>query len=483
MLVTEQADFSGGMWRGRRAPENAFFDGVNVLLNDEGEPFKRGGTSYLTTSDAAATLVGVAETNLDEPGEVTFAWTSAGVYRVSGASLTVVPSAVPRRFARGVAVGDDWFVPGAAAGEYIMVASTGTTTFTADPFAPDLPLTSVSAVAAVGSPPRLVLTGGIYAAFSEPGSAGFVTGNYHQLPNRALITGAEGLGDTLLLFTSVGVFSVSNMSLDPLDDFGNEQHQVAHVNKDLVLWGDPGIAAWRGALLVPGLDDVFLFTPDGQARPVTGDADDAKIRPLYRAYVAAGYQPGTAAVFRGHYLLPVVNGTTLVDVLVCRLDRGFAWSRLSGAAACVAYAARFGSGTPALFGVQGLRIHDLSGCFAPSDANRLDAGGVAPAFSLTTRDFDTGPGIRGGLLRHARLEYDLVAPSAVASITVAAATGAEGSAFTAHASTAPEADGGSKTWMLNRFGERVRLRFESSDATADLRLRRLEVHTEPVQRP
>jgi hypothetical protein len=45
------------------------------------------------------------------------------------------------------------------------------------------------------------------------------------------------------------------------------------------------------------------------------------ITALYRSYVNAGYRPGQACVYRGHYFLPILNGETVVDMLVCRIDR------------------------------------------------------------------------------------------------------------------------------------------------------------------
>jgi hypothetical protein len=108
------------------------------------------------------------------------------------------------------------------------------------------------------------------------------------------------------------------MAFDVVDDVGNVQHRVAQVSKDVILWGDAGISAWAGAFVVPAVEDIYLFSPDGTTQVVS-----EAIRPLYRSYVRAGYQPGAATVHRGHYLLPILNGTALVDELVCRLDRPY----------------------------------------------------------------------------------------------------------------------------------------------------------------
>lgn len=572
MFVTEQADFSAGMWRGRRAPENAVFDLVNGLYNDEGEPFKRGGSVYKSNADANTAILGLWDGET-VAGHRTLFWTATRVYTLDSNDATpvaVTTAFAPDAFARAEEIGGLVFLQGPvvtgskteivwAGSRKTASYSTGTITVSAGSTAvtgagtawlanvdPGMLIFDAGGTRAFGvvksvesntaltlhrpapvakaastyemrpierADPYTVAAGPgvvnptsafhavagyrllrivdnrVYESlaldegdFYGTGGAGSFFGyqpalgsTYVEVPQGQAMKGAMGVGEDVLLFTGSGIWTLSNLAFDPVDDVGNIQQTLQLTSPEIVLWGNPGLARWRGAIVVPALDDIYLL---GQGPISEG------IRPLYRSYVAAGYTPGQASVHRSHYELPILNGSTLVDTLVCRLDRGFAWSRKSGAACGVALAQRVVSGEePSLLAASGLRVLDLTGCFAPSDANRTDADGAAPAFSLTTRDFDTGPGIKGGLLRHARLEYDLIAPSALATLSVASATGAEGSAFTAHADQAPEADGGSKTWMLNRFGERVRLRFECSNAAAELRLRRLELHCQESLRP
>jgi hypothetical protein len=46
----EQSDWGAGIYRGRRAPPGTVFDAVNVLVDDEGQMFKRGGGTYMDSS-------------------------------------------------------------------------------------------------------------------------------------------------------------------------------------------------------------------------------------------------------------------------------------------------------------------------------------------------------------------------------------------------------------------------------------------------
>jgi hypothetical protein len=52
-----QDDWGGGMYQGRRSPANAVYDALNALINDEGFPFKRGGSAFYSNSDAGNTLL------------------------------------------------------------------------------------------------------------------------------------------------------------------------------------------------------------------------------------------------------------------------------------------------------------------------------------------------------------------------------------------------------------------------------------------
>jgi hypothetical protein len=70
-------------------------------------------------------------------------------------------------------------------------------------------------VATVGSPGRLVVTAGGRAYFSGAAQLGtFDPTDYHEIPPPATIIGADSVRDMLVLFSTQGVWLVSNMNLD-----------------------------------------------------------------------------------------------------------------------------------------------------------------------------------------------------------------------------------------------------------------------------
>lgn len=340
-------------------------------------------------------------------------------------------------------------------------------------------------LAAVGVNQRLIVAVGnraYYTPTSNPFAIADASQDYIELPSSSVIIGAYGLGSTCLLFTTDGLWAVSNMDIEPVDAFGNIQWSQQRINPNLILWGEPGICAYGPQTIVPAVDDVFLLSPDGSIESLS-----ATIRPLYRSYVKAGYQPGLAAVHRGHYILPVLNGTTLVDVLVCRLDRGAAWTRWAGGAAGASYSVRVGSTTrtPKLLGVSGLRVTDLSGVFEPDSGNALDADGTTSDCVVTTRD--TASGQQPGFFGRARTRYELVddgsGGTAAPTVAVAFTSDADAGVFTTLTEKGQQgggagwgvSDGSKYQWALvAKRRERGRLRITVTGACASFVLRSVE---------
>jgi hypothetical protein len=337
-------------------------------------------------------------------------------------------------------------------------------------------------IAAGSGLPRLLLAIGNRVYFTEPGAIVFDPNLYHELPSNGNIIGAEGGGDSALIFTTRGVWRISNLSFDPVDDAGNIQHIVEQVNKDVVLWDDYGIAAWDTGIVVPGIEDVYLVSPDFGLRTLSEG-----IRPLYRSYVKAGYQPGLASVHRGHYFLPILNGTTLVDTLVCRLDRPFQtpsgrvfypWTRWSGHAAGPAYATLIAETTrsPKLLGLNAKRVTDLSGCMEKSSASGQDADATTPTFTVDTNDFDLSPGPFPSQAGMTRVVYETTGGTPTPAM--ASAIGPESASYTA--ATLIKGGGASdgtdySAYRVNRRAERIRLRFQNTSQVTSLILRSISL--------
>lgn len=334
----------------------------------------------------------------------------------------------------------------------------------------------VSAIATVGNPARLCIAYGSKLFFNYAGD--FFAGvplDYHMLPQGAQVLGMESLRNILFVFSTQGIFTISGMDFDLTDAFGNVQHRMDQINRDIILWDQRGIAGARNSLIVPGVDDVYLITDSAAPQALS-----APISTLYRQYVAAGYQCGGATVFRNHYFLPILNGATWVDTLVFRLDGG-GWTQWSGDAATSAWmATRGSSGTarrPQLLSVYQLRLQDLTGTFTPTSSNKNDADGTTFPFEVVTRDYTTG-GLRNNLVKKVRLGYELVdAGSDNPTITAAYATGGASTSFTTLADVAGETDGAS-TEIFNMGEVRprfIRFKFRSTSPAARMIVKSVEV--------
>jgi hypothetical protein len=298
--------------------------------------------------------------------------------------------------------------------------------------------------------------------------------NFHGLAEGTRVVGIEGLGDVALVFTTGGVWRLTNMAYDLTDAYGNPQQALEQISKDVILWDEQGLAGFRGAVLVPAIDDVYLFGADGSAQPVSEN-----IRPLYRSYVKAGYTPGLATVHRGHYFLPILNGSAWVDTLVCRLDgERPAWTRWDGDGASVAFAQRVGSTTrsPKLFSTRSTRVMDLTGAFSPASGNKSDADGTAHVLSIITRDYSVRAMVKA-MWREVRARFELTdAASDNPTVTAEYATGpVAGESWTSVGSWA-EGTGEAPTRLaVNKSAQSIRFRLRSSGACASLAVRSLEV--------
>lgn len=266
---------------------------------------------------------------------------------------------------------------------------------------------------------RLVWGVGSRVKFSpvdNPNSVG--ANDYHELPEGAQIVGGAAVGDTSLIFTNEGVWTLSGLPFEIVDPAtGNPQHRLRSLSRDIVLAGPTGIGHWQQALVVPAVDGVYLMdgvsTPEKISKPI----DD-----LYTPYIEQGLRPGGAIVSHRHYILPIIDTTGEVhDTLVCRLDRPvksrgqitFPWSRLADMGANVpAYATRIGSPVPdpSLLGAENnttSKVLDCSAFFAPDASHKADQDGTAHAFDIITRDFETGNKTKN-LIRRVRPRYQMV---------------------------------------------------------------------------
>lgn len=362
----------------------------------------------------------------------------------------------------------------------------------------------------------------------------FGANDYHRLPVGARGVALATLRDRALVFTTAGMWMVSNLALNLTDAQGTVQQRLEQVSSDLIGWGAGGVTSYRNAAVVACTDGVYLL--DGISAPVRLSK---AITPRYVGYVRAGHKPGQMAVFRNHLFLPVFSSAgAWVDTMVCRLDRPtdtsigklWPWTFLTGHAASVtSLAPRVSSGSsrsPALLasGTDG-RVLDLSALFEPATAVRFDALSVEQphpervTFQLVveTRDYRTSlSGSRNrNLARKLRARYELVDDRQTVDLDgdgIFTPTPAEGAPYirafvstgklSSPASTkwgaflwgtgtwgdatldeletltgqAPAADSRSPwTWAVNKKAEFVRFRLESGGSSGTCVLRSIDV--------
>jgi hypothetical protein len=269
---------------------------------------------------------------------------------------------------------------------------------------------------------RVLWGSGRIVRFSNIGNP-HVTGanDYHELPTGAQICGLADLGGTAIVFTTDGIWTIDGLAYDIVDSAGNGQHQVRRLSEAIVLAGAAGIAGHEQQLIVPASDGIFLL--DGVSSPTRISRG---IERRYKAWIKWGARLGQAAVYRGHYLLPIVAPTGAVrDLLVCRLDRpvrtrfnrpSWPWVRFAGDGGLTpAFTVRHGDGqlAPKLLGCQGRtgsKIVECSDFFNASSPNYSDADGTNHAPQITTRDYETGE-MTENAVRSARLRYELTGSS------------------------------------------------------------------------
>lgn len=358
---------------------------------------------------------------------------------------------------------------------------------------------------------KLVACSGRRASVSgwrDPHSWG--ANDYHATPEGTEIIAAYEVGDRLALFTSGGIWTVLGLIYDLTAADGSPQRRMDQISRELVAWGGAGIAAYGQALVVPTTSGVFLIDGISQPRRISRGIERA-----YQRNIRFGYRPNGAVVFNDHYFLPIGDdGGAPQTMLVCRLDliyRGdrrsearYPWTTFEGAGAG---AADFAVRTPAIDGsLPYLLMMDWSeGRIARAryfelESRSVDQDDSVHAFSLSTRDYETG-GLTINRVRRGRLLYELDGDPG-STIEPRWATGEPitgtqpkwgevqwndfrwGSAlnteFGLAGDPAPESEGrDAHTFDIEESARYVRLRFRSSDRVTKLRIRSLELFVAP----
>jgi hypothetical protein len=322
-----QADFSAGAFplaSYDQIPVNGVFDAQNLLVDDDRSLKIRGGSRW------AAPALGVGT-------DLLWSWSGVigSVYRtIVGNTLGLAAVNDATATTTGIAASNPNFGPGVSLAGLLFIP--GGVTLTS--------ALTVGAAAKIGhyyavAGNRLWVSSFATSRvdFSDVGAPGtFGVTSFHQVAEGGVV-GLLGLRDSLMVFTSAGVWLISNVGMNLTDSAGNVQHRIDRYSRSLVLWHPNGLgAAYEGALVIPARDGVYLLSYGVASEAPQGFTLISRpIATLYRSYVAAGCIPGQPSVVNGHLFLPILSASfVFVDMLVCRLDLpGLPWTRISSASA------------------------------------------------------------------------------------------------------------------------------------------------------
>ena len=407
-----QSDFAAGLLLSSARdsePGVGLATARNALFDDDGDAYMRGGITPMDPYDAARLV--------DEP--ITFMWsgylsnvartlvctaTKAYSYEtVTGFTLLSGSHGLTRPVLPAI-TGNKIFLPngfwwnGTGSG----VWTTGAQTHS-DP---------VACVAAVAD--RLVWASGNKIGFSKSfydttvlagtfPDFGEAT-DFHTLADGVRVLAMTAIRDSLLVFTTYGVWTIGNMSFDLTDAEGNVQQNLALTFPEMSLLSETGIAEWSGKIVAPMTDRIFLLDTTSAPIPI-GDS----IAPMWADLISGGLRPGGAKVFRNHYFLPLLDPVTQTpsgEMLVCRLNRPvrgrqiyYPWSVMDGlAGSFAALDVRLIDAIPnltagaALEDPTGYQIVNLTHMFEPGMNPDDTIGPGRYSFELELRDLPTGQG-------------------------------------------------------------------------------------------
>lgn len=235
------------------------------------------------------------------------------------------------------------------------------------------------------------------------------TENVHELPEGVEPLGVTAVGQTVLIFTTDGLWTLEGLALAIVDQNGNPQHRLQRLSADVLLTGALGLSMWENRVIVPTSGGVVALdetsAPQGLSEQIEGH---------YQVRLLAGWKVGQAEVYRDHYFLPMINPEgDATEVLVCRLDkptsRGLPWTRLTenGGKIKAFFVRGAAPAVGVLLGGHGSvsRIADCSSYFTPGAAYKKDADGTAHCLTVIPRDFDTGQ-LTFNTVRRARVRYE-----------------------------------------------------------------------------
>jgi hypothetical protein len=257
-----QDDFSAGAFplaSYDQIPGNGVFDAQNLLVDDDRSLKIRGGSRWAAPAmDAGGNgsgVVVVGGDRVDAEGR-DHRRERGGSRRSSSDDLagtaTTVAGGVPSARA-GVSLAGLLFTPAGQAISPTLVVSA--------------PALVRNCYAVAGNRLWAANLNSTRVDFSDVGVPGtFGATSFHQIPEGGIL-GMIGLRDAVVIFTTAGVWIISNVGLNLTDTAGNVQHRIDRYSRSLTLWSANGLgAAYEGSLVMPARDGVYLLSTTASRR-------------------------------------------------------------------------------------------------------------------------------------------------------------------------------------------------------------------------
>jgi hypothetical protein len=381
-----QNDFSAGVFRDvapALIPKQGVYDFINALLDEDGNPYRRGGSSYESTSGLGSDGLTWVENLYLRPGNRTVFANAAdfGVLDAEGGAVNLGGSGLEEPM-QSATLEDLLFIGGAAlygGSQKSSAYSTGTISVTngsktvtgsgvtwntlvdagmlfqtgiervyvVDSIDSSSTLTlrdayqggtksgqtyTLSPLHTIGSDPyeaadyytscanRIVALKGRTIKFTEIDDPHTMTNSHGTTNSHTLPAGVEGIGLATAGQTCI-VFTTDGIwALEGLAlDIVDANGNPQHRLQQLA--GDTVLAGAAG--LAAWGQRLIVPCVDGIYLMDGVSAPDRISRPIDRLYaerIAGGYSPGGAVVYEGHYFLPIIEGPDRVrELLVCNL--------------------------------------------------------------------------------------------------------------------------------------------------------------------
>jgi hypothetical protein len=219
---------------------------------------------------------------------------------------------------------------------------------------------------------------------------------------------------------------------------------------------------------------VYLTNGAGFASLTTEGLIESYWQGLFASYDPASWSIA-AGVFRSFYVVSIMNGSTLIDTLMCNVPRR-AWWRLTNVKPLMFSQAVAASEELYYADRSTNRLVALSGIFSPASGNKNDANGTAVTPTLEWRAIGDGTGIKNfGFGRVTYTMTDAASDNPTLALTVKTGADADTSTTPAESPLAETTLKARKRFTVFKDAQAVTVKVAQTNASAKTEINALEV--------